>query len=446
MPGITLELVTIFLLILLNGVFAMSEIAVVSARRARLEQMSQEGSRGAKVALEMASTPNRFLSTVQVGITLVGVLAGAFGGATIAGPLAEVLRPLPFIGRYASAVSLALVVGATTYLSVVIGELVPKRLALQSAERIAAFIAPPMRALSLLAGPVVHLLSASTDAVLALLGIEASPETAVTEEEIRVLVEQSAKAGAIAEVERYMVESIFRLDDRPLEAMMTPRPEIVWLDAGTSQEEIREKIENAAHSRFPICDGDLDHVLGVVMAKDLLSDCLAGRSLNLAEMMKEPLFVPETAQAMTALERFRQTGIHIALVVDEYGGIEGLVTLFDVLEAIVGDIPTVEELTEPLIVERDDGSWLVEGLMAIDEFKEAFDIHTLPGEGKYNTLGGFVVFMIGSMPAAGAHFGWGGFRFEVADMDGNRVDKVLLEEAPDEAQGEDEEEEDAQPE
>lgn len=433
MPGITLEVVTILLLILLNGLFAMSEIAVVSARRTRLEQMSQEGSRGAKVALELADAPNRFLSTVQVGITLVGVLAGAFGGAAIAGPLADVLEPLPLVGRYAGAVSLALVVGTTTYLSVVIGELVPKRLALQGAERIAAVIAQPMNALSVLAGPVVHLLSRSTDAVLALLGIEASPEAAVTEEEIKVLLEQSAQAGAIAEVERDMVESIFRLDDRPLEAMMTPRPEIVWLDANASQEEIREMVENAVHSRFPVCDGDLDHVLGVAMAKDLLSDCLAGRPLDLAAAMKEPLFVPETAQVMTALERFRSTGIHIALVVDEYGGIEGLVTLFDILEAIVGDIPTVEELTEPLIVERDDGSWLVDGLMAIDEFKHAFDIHALPGEGKYNTLGGFVVFMIGSMPTTGAHFGWGGFRFEVADMDGHRVDKVLLEEAPEEA-------------
>lgn len=430
MPGITLELITILLLILVNGVFAMSEIAVVSARRTRLEQMSQEGSRGAKVALELASAPNRFLSTVQVGITLVGVLAGAFGGATIALPLAEALDPLPIVGRYAGAVSLAIVVGATTYLSVVIGELVPKRLALQSAEQISALIAQPMNALSVLARPVVQLLSLSTDAVLALLGVEASPEEAVTEEEIKVLIEQSAKAGAIAEAERDMVESIFRLDDRPLEAMMTPRPEIVWLDANASDEEIRELVENATHSRFPVCDGDLDHVLGVAMAKDLLSDCLAKQPLDLAGAMKEPLFVPETAQVMTALERFRDTGIHIALVVDEYGGIEGLITLFDVLEAIVGDIPTVEELTEPLIVERNETSWLVDGLIAIDDFKETFDIHALPGEGKYNTLGGFVVFMIGSMPTAGAHFGWGGFRFEVADMDGHRVDKVLLEVAP----------------
>lgn len=434
----SVEIITILLLILLNGVFAMSEIAVVSARRTRLEQMSQEGSRGAKVALELADAPNRFLSTVQVGITLVGVLAGAFGGATIAGPLADALEPLPLVGRYANAVSLALVVGTTTYLSVVVGELVPKRLALQGAERIASIISQPMHALSVLAGPVVHLLSLSTDAVLALLGVEASPEEAVTEEEIKVLIEQSARAGAIAEVERDMVESIFRLDDRPLEAMMTPRPEIVWLDTNASQEEIREMVENAVHSRFPVCDGDLDHVLGVAMAKDLLSDCLGEQRLDLATSMKEPLFVPETARVMTALERFRNTGIHIALVVDEYGGIEGLITLFDVLEAIVGDIPTVQELTEPLIVEREEGSWLVDGLMAIDEFKQAFDIHALPGEGKYNTLGGFVIFMIGSMPTAGAHFGWGGFRFEVADMDGNRVDKVLLEEAP-EGEGAEEE-------
>ncbi|HSM55850.1 MAG TPA: hemolysin family protein [Candidatus Sulfomarinibacteraceae bacterium] len=438
MSNVTFEIAVILLLILFNGVFAMSEIAVVSARRARLEQMARQGNHGARAALDLVETPNRFLSTVQVGITLVGIFAGAFGGATIAAPLAELLRELPLIDRWAGAISLFLVVGVITYLSVVIGELVPKRIALQSAERIASLVARPMRALSVLATPIVRLLSLSTDGVLALMGIKASPEEAVTEEEIKVLVEQSAQAGVIEEAERDMVESIFLLGDRPLEAMMTPRPEIVWLDINESPQKIQEIIETSTHSRFPVCDGDLDNVLGVVRSKSLLDGCLGQRPLNLRELMQEPLFVPETVRALKALERFKQTGMHMALLVDEYGGIEGLVTLIDILEAIVGDIPTLDEIVEPPIVQREDGSWLVDGLLSVHDFQEAFDVTMMPGAGQYQTMGGFMVYMIGSVPRTSEYFGWGGFRFEVADMDGHRVDKILVEKAPDE-EGDDEE-------
>jgi len=432
MPDILFNVSIILLLILLNGVFALAEIALVSARRARLKQMVQDGSRSAQVALDLSDDPNQFLSTVQIGITLIGVFAGAFGGANIAGLLAEPMRDWPLIGPYAGAVSLMLVVGIITYLSVVIGELVPKRVALQHAERISVIIARPMRLLSAIARPVVHLLSISTDALLVLLGIETTPEDEASEEEIRLLVQESAQAGIIEEEERNMVESIFRLNDRPLDALMTPRPEIVWLDINMHADEIRNIVQSTAHSRFPVCDGDVDHVLGIAQAKDLLANCLDQQPLELKAMMHEPLFVPEKMHALTALERFKQSGTHMALLVDEYGGIEGLVTLINILEAIVGDIPTAEEIVDPPIVQREDGSWMVDGLISVEDFKEAFDIRALPGESNFQTLGGFMIHMLGSMPITGSHFGWGGYRFEVVDMDGHRVDKVLIESPPEE--------------
>ena len=288
MSQITLQIAVVLVLILVNGLFAMSEMAIVSSRRVRLERMAREGNRGARAALDLADTPNRFLSTVQVGITLVGIFAGAFGGATIAGSLASFLGQVPELEPYANAVSLTLVVGTITFLSVLIGELVPKRIALQRAERISAVVAGPMRGLSVLATPIVRLLSISTEVVLKLLGIEAQPESAVTEEEIKVLLEQGAQAGIIEEVERDMVESIIRLDDRPLEAKMTPRPEIVRLDVNAPLEENQRIMEESNFSRFPVCDGDLDHVVGIVDAKDLLSDCLIDGPMDIAAIMRRP--------------------------------------------------------------------------------------------------------------------------------------------------------------
>lgn len=430
MSGVATEIAIVLLLILLNGLFAMAEIAVVSARRVRLQQMAIGGDRGAQVALQMAQSPNRFLSTVQVGITLVGIFAGAYGGARIAEPLAETLAEVSWLAPYAEGISLFIVVGAITFLSVVIGELVPKRIGLNSAERIAARVARPMQTLSVLATPVVRTLSLATEGVLNLLGIESSTEEEVSEEEIRVLVEQSARAGIIEEAEREMVESVFRLNDRPLEAMMTPRPEIVWLDVNAPEEENRRIIMEAEHSRFPVCDGSLDRVLGVVRAKDLLSDCIGGRPLDLQGAMIEPLYFPETMRTLRALEPFKQSGSHLAFVVDEYGGIDGLITLIDILEAIVGDIPTEEEIVEPPVLQREDGSWLIDGLLTLDEFEALFPVKRFPEEGVYQTMGGFVVYMIGRLPVTGDSFEWGGYRFEVVDMDGHRVDKVLLTELP----------------
>lgn len=430
MTEILLETIIILSLIIVNGLLAMSELAIVTSRRVRLQQMAQDGNHGAEVALGLAETPNRFLSTVQVGITLVGIFAGAIGGATIAQALTGLLVQLPALAPYASAISLAVVVGTITFFTVVLGELVPKRVALQNTERIAATVARPMRFLSVITWPIVRLLGLATDAVLVLLRLDAQPKTSLTEEEIRMLVEQGAQAGIIEQAERDMVESVFQLGDRPLEVIMTPRPEIVWLDVNMPDEQVRQIVKSSSHSRFPVCDGQLDKALGLVRAKDLLADCLGGERLQLRETMQEPLFVSQNAQALQVLERFRETGIHLAMLVDEYGGIEGLVTSFDILEAIVGDIPTMAEIDQPPIVQREDGTWLVDGLISIEDFKRAFDIGSLPGEGKYQTLAGFVVHMLGSLPAPGNHFGYGGFRFEVADMDGRRVDKVLLKKGP----------------
>jgi putative hemolysin len=433
MSNVTFQIAVILLLVLVNGFFALAEIAVVSARRVRLQQMAGTGNRGAEAALALAKSPQRFLSTVQVGITLVGIFAGAYGGARLAEPLAAFLRQLSWLAPYASGISLFVVVGLITFLSVVIGELVPKRIALGSAESIAARVARPMQALSRLAAPLVRLLSLATEGMLRLLGVQASSEAEVSEEEIRVLVEQSARAGIIEDAEREMVESVFRLNDRPLEAMMTPRPEIVWLDMNAPAAENRRKIEEGPFSRYPVCDGSLDNVLGVVRAKDLLGACLEGRPFDLRAAMLEPLYFPGSMRTLRALEPFKQSGHHMALVVDEYGGIDGLVTLINILEAIVGDIPTEEEMEAPPVVQRDDGSWLVDGLLTLDEFEALFPIRSFPEEGSYQTIGGFMVFMVGQIPQAGDVVEWRGYRFEVMDMDGYRVDKVLLVELPKES-------------
>ncbi len=310
-----------------------------------------------------------------------------------------------------------------------LGELVPKRLALRDPERIASTVARPMRMLATVARPIVRLLTLTTAFFLRILGVtDDLGEATVSEEEIKVLVEQGALAGVFEEAERAMVESIFRFGDRQLRSMMTPRTEIVWLDINDPEETIRETVKQTHHSRFPVCDGALDRVLGIVEAKDLLSSSWSDEPFDLRSVMRAPLFLPETMLALRALERFKQTGIQAALLVDEFGGIEGIVTLIDMMEAIVGDIPTLEEIAEPPIVRREDGSYLVEGYLDVEDLKELLDVDVLPDEGDYQTLGGFLVLLIGRLPKVGDHIDWDKYRFEVVDMDGNRVDKVLIEE------------------
>ena len=428
MSSITIEILTILVLIIVNGVFSMSEMAIISARKVRLQHQANQGDTKARAALELAEAPNRFLSTVQVGISLIGILTGAFGGATLADKLASYLRLIPGLAAYSQPIAFAIVVLTITYLSLIIGELVPKRLALNNPERIAANVAIPMRMVEAIASPVVHLLSASTDLVLRVLGIGPSTEPQVTEEEIKVLIEQGTEAGTFEEAEQDMLERVFRLGDRPVNALMTPRPDIVWLDLEDSAEENRQKMMESAHSRFPVCQGGLDNVLGVLHVTDLLGRSLSGQALDLTVSLRQPVFVPESTSGLKVLELFKKTGIHMALVVDEYGVVQGVVTLNDILVEIVGDVSSADELENPQAVQREDGSWLLDGMLPVDEFFELFDIDELPGEhrGSYQTLGGFVMTHLGRIPAAAEHFEWEGMRFEVMDMDGNRVDKVLV--------------------
>ncbi|AFZ33483.1 MULTISPECIES: hemolysin family protein [Cyanophyceae] len=428
MTGIVLEILLILLLIIGNGVFAMSEIAIVSARKARLQQQVSQGKSGARAALKLANSPSRFLATVQIGITLVGILAGAFGGATIAEKLAEALRLVPVLVPYSDALAFGIVVICITYLSLVIGELVPKEVALNNPEGIASKVAQPMQLLSKVTAPIVRVLSVSTQAVVKLLGVRASEEPPVTEDEIRLLIRQGTEIGTFKPAEQDIVERVFRLDDLPVSAIMTPRSRIVWLDLKESFEQNHQKIASSIHSRFPVCQGSLDEVLGIVLIKDLYVHRTAEPSTNLTNFLQRPLFIPESLWALKVLEMFKQTEMHMALVVDEYDVVQGLVTLNDILEAIVGDIPSAGEQDEPQAIRRDDGSWLLDGMLSIEEFQQVLSLDDLPGirRGHYQTLGGFIIAHLGRIPTSADHFEWQGLRFEVVDMDGNRVDKVLV--------------------
>ena len=430
---ITFEILFILLLLLGNGVFAMSELAIVSARKARLHQMSTAGSARARAALELANYPDRFLSTIQIGITLVGILAGAFGGATIAEQIGEQFSRVPALAAYGETIGLVIVVLAITYLSLIIGELVPKRVALAHPERVATLVARPMKLLSKVASPVVSLLSVSTSAVLRVLRMKASTDPPITEDEIKMLIAQGTQAGVFEESEQEMVESVFRLADNRVSQLMTPRLDIVWLDVRASREEIRRAVAESHYSRFPVCRGGLDQVLGVAKAKDMLAHCLASAEVDLQAVMTRPLFVPESRSALQVLEVFKSSRTHMALLINEYGSVEGLVTTNDILEAIVGDILPANQQAESDATQREDGSWLLDGSLPVDEFKEIFSVRRLPGEDRsdYETLAGFVLFYLGRLPRAADRFEWNGLRFEIMDMDGNRIDKVLVMRAPD---------------
>ncbi|MBD2597756.1 hypothetical protein BCD64_11850 [Nostoc sp. MBR 210] len=427
MSSITSEILIILVLIIANGIFSMSEMAVVSARKVRLQQLANQGDANARAALKLAESPNNFLSTVQVGISLIGILTGAFGGATIANRLAVYIKLIPVLAPYSEPVSFGIVVLIITYLSLIIGELVPKRLALNNPERIAAFVAIPMRALAAIASPAVHLLSASTELVLRILGITPSEEPQVTEEEIKILIEQGTEAGTFEEAEQDMVERVFRLGDRPVSSFMTPRPDIVWLDLEDTAEENRQKMTENGYSRYPVCQGGLDNVLGIIPVTDLLARSFRNEALDLTVGLRQPVFVPESTRGLKVLELFKQTITHMAIVVDEYGVIQGLVTLNDIMSEIVGDVPADLDEDEPQYVQREDGSWLLDGMLPVEKFFELFEMEEWDDErGSYQTLGGFVITHLGRIPSAADHFEWEGMRVEVMDMDGNRVDKVLV--------------------
>lgn len=424
----TIEILTIVLLILANGLFVMSELAIVSARKVRLQQLAERGDTKARAALELASSPNQFLGTVQIGITLLTIVSGAYGEETIAKRLAPILSSIPLQEDYKKQLAKGLAILIITYLTLIIGELVPKRLALSRPEPIASVVAIPMRMLATIGAPIVYLLTVSTETVLRILGIKPSTEPQVTEEEIRVLIEQGTEEGTFEEAEQDMVERVFRLGDRPVSSFMTPRPEIVWLDLEDSATENRQKVIDSGYSRYPVCQGGLDNVLGIIRVTDLLARSFCGEQLDLTVGLLQPTYVPESTRGLKVLELFKQTVTHMALVVDEYGVIQGIVTLNDVMIEIVGDVPSIDDQEDPEIIQREDGSWLLDGMLSVDEFFELFDIEELSPEdrGSYQTLGGFVITHLGRIPSAADHFEWQGMRFEVMDMDGNRVDKVLV--------------------
>jgi putative hemolysin len=427
MSALATELVLILLLIVINGVFSGSEIAVVSARKVRLEQLASRGNAQARMALRLANAPNDFLSTVQIGITLISILNGAVGGATIAQRLQPVFEGIPSLAPYSEGLSVAIVVSIITYLSLVIGELVPKRLALNNPEKLACSVAQPMRTLARVTAPFVRLLGVSTDALLALMNVQASDEPTMTEEEIKVMIRQGAESGVLETSEQEMVERVFRLGDRPIRAIMTPRTEIVWLDLDSPWEEHLNDLIDSGYSRFPVAKDSLDECIGIVRGSSLLAARLRGQDFTLEHMMQPPLYVAESTRVLNVLEMVKKSGIHMALVVDEYGGIEGLVTLTDLMEAIVGELPSAEDPDGPMVVQREDGSWLLDGLLSIDEFNTIFgQAKSLEVEMGSYTIAGFVVSSLKKIPQAGEHFEWNGLRFEVVDMDGIRVDKVLV--------------------
>lgn len=424
---VVLELAVILLLVLLNGVFAMSELAIVSSRRVRLVAMQRSGRHGAAAALSLTEDPQRFLPTVQVGITLVGVLAGAFAGQGLAQRLGSVLALVPGLAAYSGEIALGVVVLCITYLSLILGELVPKQLALRNPEAVAVVVATPMSLLSRIAAPMVWLLSRSSSLVLGLLGATRPISTTITEEEVRAAVAEGAEAGALETEERHMIERVLRLADKPVRALMTPRTEVDWIDRFATPEEISARLRSSTVTRFVVADGRIDNVVGVVATKDLLDQLLADGTLDLSSTLRSPAVLPENLSALDGLARLRTDPLGIALVMDEYGSFEGVVTASDLLEAIVGELgPAPQPAAGSAVVERYDGTLLLDGMMPSDELKTRLDLPDLPGEGSYHTVAGLMLSLLQRVPREGDRIVWSGWRFEIVDMDGRRVDKVLV--------------------
>jgi len=420
--NISSDIFIILAVILINAVFVLSEMSVASSRKARLQQRANEGDRRAETALKLIQNPNLFLATVQTGITLVGVFVGAVGGMALSGPLTEALARLPVLRESAAALAVGIVVVTITFLSIVLGELVPKRIALHNPEQIASVLAGPMMVVSKIFAPFVWIMGRITDLILKTIGVKPGSEPSVTEEEIHLLIDQGTQAGVFEEAEQDMVEGVFSLGDQRVYSLMTPRTDIVYLDIHDTIEEIRKKIEDSGFSRFPVRQDSLDVILGIVRAPDMLVRSLSGDPIRLKDLLKPAYFIPETMLASRALEIFKEKGTELLLVIDEFGGIQGLLTINDILEEIVGQIET----EAPQATQRQDGSWLLDGMLEVDEFKDIFKLNALPHEDEYETLSGFVMMSLGRVPQTTDHFEWQGLRFEVIDMDGRRVDKVLV--------------------
>lgn len=421
-----MEVLILIGLIVLNGIFAMSEIALVTARKARLAKLAADGDSAASVALELGKDPTKFLSTIQIGITSISILNGIVGEAVLAGPLSLWLQSFGFPETTANIAATAVVVIGVTYVSIVVGELVPKRLGQISPEPVARLVARPMQALAAITRPFVVLLSVSTHALLRIMGVKQSSQPSVTEEEIHAMLEEGSEAGVIEQHQREMVRNVFRLDDRQLGSLMIPRSDVVFINIKLSPEENLCRLIESEHSRFPVCDGGLNKVLGVIHAKQALACIAKGQTPDYSANLHPSIYVPETLTGMELLEQFRANNMQIAFVIDEYGEIEGIVTLQDVLEAVTGEF-TPRNAEDAWAVQHEDGSWLLDGAIPIPEMKDRLELKGVPEEdkGRYHTLSGMVMLLLGRVPATGDRVDWEGWRFEVVYMDEKRIDKVL---------------------
>lgn len=433
-----MDILILLFLILLNGLFAMSEIALVAARRARLAKLAQEGDRAAATAIRLGEEPTRFLSTVQIGITSIGILNGIVGEAVLSAPLALWMQEQGMSAATSGPLATGLVVVVITYISIVVGELVPKRYAQLHAEQIARLVAHPMHLLATISRPFVWLLTASTGLLLRLLGQRDTAAAAVTEEEIRAMIDEGTEAGVIEKTEQAMVRNVFRLDERLIGSLMVPRADIDWLDINRPIEENLERMLQSNHFRFPVCRGGLDDILGVANAKQLFRQHQAGQPLDLSQGLEDAVYVPESLNGMALLDAFRARNTHIMFVIDEYGEVQGMVTMHDLIESLTGEFQT-ENTEEAWSVQRADGSWLLDGLIPIMELKDCLALRSVPDEDKshYHTLSGLVMWMLGRMPVTGDIVEWEGWKLEVVDLDGKRIDKVLATRIPQAAPKED---------
>ena len=425
------EIGLLLLLIVLNGVFAMSELAIASSRKTRLQQWAADGNSGAAAALKLAEEPNQLLATVQIGITLIGIVTGFFGGSALSTPVSVQLSRIPALAAYSDALSILLVVGLVTYLSLVVGELVPKRLALQSPERLAVLVAPPMTLLSRIASPIVRLLGASSEVILRVLGVRHSEDPPVTEEEIAILLQEGTAAGVFTPGEHELLEGVFDLGDRDVRDLMTPRYRLVALDLNAPMDENFRKMADSPHHLFPVYEGELDNLIGMVPVKKLWAASLSGDPIDLRGLAEPALIVPESMPALDVVKRFQRRPNTAAMVVDEYGGIQGLLSLHDLIEAITGDLGETQKGNDEA-VQRPDGSWLLDGALPVHQVRNLLHLGPLPGEeaGDFETLGGFLMASLGRIPEVGDAFVWDNRSFEVVDMDGRRIDRVLVSNVP----------------
>ncbi len=429
MYEIYIEIIIIAILILFNAYLSMAEIAIVSSKKITLQKMERDGERRAHIILKFLEDPNEFLSAIQVGITLIGILTGALGGATLSDPIAAYLGTFGI--PYSDRIAVIIVVLVTTYFSLIIGEIVPKRVAMNNPEKSAIRCAKTMKYITTIARPIVNALSGSTNFILKLIGSKPSDDDVVTQEEIKLLIKEGIQDGTIEKEEESIIKRVFRLDAQKVDMIMTPRSDIIWIDLEEDLEEMKRKVVKSKRSIFPIAEGELDDFLGVIQAKDILSSVFTKNKLDLRKNIKDPLVVPENLPSMELLKKYKSNNeyVHMALVVDEFGTLEGLITLNDILEGIVGDIPGIDETDDPKAIKRKNGSWLIEGKYPIDEFKELFHIDDplpLEEEDNYTTLAGFILSYSGEIPDAGEIYEWNGFNFKIASIDGHHIDKIIV--------------------